>query len=103
MKPKNAPSLVVMKFGGTSVEDAGAINRVAQIVQSRGRHQRVVVVSALAKVTDALVLMGQKAATGDADSILHLVQGLRERHLKTAEGLLGKPSPKLAASIENTF
>lgn len=102
-QPKNGSSLVVMKFGGTSVEDATAIARVIRIVQSRSRHRRVVVVSALAKVTDQLVLMGQKAAVGDSDSIVQLVQGLRERHLQTAEGLLGTLSPKLAAKIENTF
>ena len=92
-----------MKFGGTSVEDATAIARVIRIVQSRSRHRRLVVVSALAKVTDQLVLMGQKAAMGDSDSIVQLVQGLRERHLQTAEGLLGTLSPKIAAKIENTF
>jgi len=92
-----------MKFGGTSVEDARAIGRVAQIVESRERHRRVVVVSALAKVTDQLVLMGQKAATGDTDSIVQLVQALRERHLQTADQLLASRSPKLAARIEDTF
>ena len=49
--------LVVMKFGGTSVEDAKAIDRTAAIV--RGRRERgmeaVVVVSAMAKVTDQLL------------------------------------------------
>jgi len=102
-KQSNGSSLVVMKFGGTSVEDATAIARVIRIVQSRSRHRRLVVVSALAKVTDQLVLMGQKAAMGDSDSIVQLVQGLRERHLQTAEGLLGTLSPKIAAKIENTF
>jgi len=100
---KNGSSLVVMKFGGTSVEDARAIGRVAQIVESREHNRRVVVVSALAKVTDQLVLMGQKAATGDTDSIVQLVQGLRERHLETAKQLLGTPSPKLASKMEETF
>ena len=103
MRRQNGSSLVVMKFGGTSVEDARAIGRVAQIVQSREQHHRVVVVSALAKVTDQLVLMGQKAAAGDTDSLVQLVQALRERHLETAKQLLGTPSPKLALKIENTF
>ena len=43
-------SLVVMKFGGTSVEDPAAINRTAAIVAGRvaqGKHP-VVVVSAMA-------------------------------------------------------
>ena len=103
MRRQNGTSLVVMKFGGTSVEDATAIDRVARIVHSRGRHQRVVVVSALAKVTDQLVVMGQKAASGDADSIVQLVQALRERHLQTADQLLGGPQARLATRIEENF
>ena len=55
MKPSKSRgngSIVVMKFGGTSVENAAAIQRVAEIVESRKGAGRVVVVSALAKVTD---------------------------------------------------
>ena len=54
--------MIVMKFGGTSVENAAAIQRVAEIVRSRRENHPVVVVSALAKVTDQLVLMGQRAS-----------------------------------------
>ena len=42
--------MIVMKFGGTSVESAEAIERVAKIVASRGKRSPVVVVSAMAKV-----------------------------------------------------
>jgi aspartate kinase len=88
--------MVIMKFGGTSVENATAIQRVAEIVRSRRKLGPVVVVSAFAKVTDQLVLIGQKAAAGDVDSCLQLWQTLRERHLATADELLGK---KLSAKI----
>ncbi len=88
--------MVIMKFGGTSVENAVAIQRVAEIVRSRKKLGPVVVVSAFAKVTDQLVLMGQKASSGDGDSSLQLWQALRERHLATADELLGK---KLSAKI----
>src|SRR5450432_3423077 len=102
-RKKNATSLVVMKFGGTSVEDAQAIGRVVHIVQSRRRHRRIVVVSALAKVTDQLVLMGQKAAAGDAGSLAPLLQSLRQRHLGTAKQLLESDLPTIAPKIENSF
>ena len=46
--------MIVMKFGGTSVQDATAINRVAEIVLGRVDRAPVVVVSALARVTEAL-------------------------------------------------
>jgi aspartate kinase len=84
--------MVIMKFGGTSVEDAPAIERVAEIVRTREKLRPVVVVSALAKVTDTLVLVGQSAATGDIDSALKLSDALRARHLETTFQLLGKKS-----------
>jgi aspartate kinase len=92
--------MVIMKFGGTSVENATAIQRVAEIVRSRQKLGPVVIVSAFAKVTDQLVLIGQKAAAGDVDSCLQLWQTLRERHLATAEELLGERlSTKIAPKL----
>ena len=44
--------MIVMKFGGTSVEDAKAIERTAAIVKGRLSQKPVVVVSAMAKVTE---------------------------------------------------
>ncbi len=93
--------MVIMKFGGTSVENATAIQSLAEIVRSRKKLGPVVVVSAFAKVTDQLVLMGQKASSGDCDSSLQLLQALRERHLATADELLGKKlSTKIAPKLE---
>jgi aspartate kinase len=104
MKSGKSKNLVVMKFGGTSVENSEAIQRVAEIVTSRQGQGRVVVVSALAKVTDQLVLMGQKAASGEADVSLGLSKQQRERHLRTAKELLGsKLFPMIAPKIESTF
>lgn len=88
--------MIVMKFGGTSVESAEAIERVAKIVASRRDGLPLVVVSAMAKVTDNLVTMGQLAASGEADASLQLFRSMRERHLSTANALLG---PKRAASL----
>ena len=48
-----------MKFSGATVEDAAAIRRVSQLVKRRLRHRPVVIVSALAKVTDQLLHRGQ--------------------------------------------
>ena len=81
---------VVMKFGGTSVEDAPAILNVAKIVQSRiARGQRpVVVVSALAKVTDQLLAAGKAAGRGDRNGALAISSRLRNRHCDTSALLL---------------
>ena len=96
--------MIVMKFGGTSVESAEAIERAARIVGSRCRQSPVVVVSAMAKVTDQLVSMGHKAAAGDAEASLGLLQSLRERHFHAAHELLGtKKRAKLAPKLDVLF
>ena len=81
--------MIVMKFGGTSVEDAGAISRVASIVQDRLAQRPLVVVSAMAKVTDALLTMARAAGAGDRKAALKLCRSLQERHYNTASELLG--------------
>jgi aspartate kinase len=81
--------MIVMKFGGTSVQDAAAIDRAAAIVLGRLPEKPVVVVSALSKVTDALLGIGRAAGGNDRDEALDLARALRERHYNTASELLG--------------
>jgi len=73
--------MIVMKFGGTSVEDGKAIDRVAQIVSARLDQKPVVVVSAMSRITDSLVAMSRLAAAGSLDEALRLLRQLRQRHL----------------------
>jgi aspartate kinase len=84
--------MIVMKFGGTSVEDARAIDRAAQIVRTRLPQAPVVVVSAMAKVTDQLLAMARAAGDGDRESALQLARAVRERHYLAASELLGTGS-----------
>ena len=75
-------AFTVLKFGGTSVEDAAAFERVTGIVRARAALRPVIVVSALSRVTDALVA---SVDTGDARALEpHL-----ERHREIARRLLG--------------
>ncbi|HKW18144.1 MAG TPA: lysine-sensitive aspartokinase 3 [Terriglobales bacterium] len=80
---------IVMKFGGTSVGDAKAIERVVSIVGERLPQRPVVVVSAMARVTDQLLQMARAAGAGDRKTALTLARELRERHYNTAGELLG--------------
>src|ERR1700752_1459405 len=82
-------SCIVMKFGGTSVDDAKSISRVAEIVRGRVPQRPVVVVSAMARVTDQLLQMARSAGAGDRKTALTLARELRERHYNTAGELLG--------------
>jgi len=82
---------VVMKFGGTSVADADAIRRLVEIVRGEARRTGappVVVVSAMSKVTDAVLRMASEAATGQRETITAGVDELRQRHLTVAEALV---------------
>ena len=94
--------LVVMKFGGTSVEDAQAMQRTAGIV--RGRRERgleaVVVVSAMAKVTDLLLSAAAAAGRGDKAGALAIGARLRHRHIDTSTALL---EPERFARLQVTL
>ncbi len=95
-------NLVVMKFGGTSVEDPAAIVRTAAIVAGRVAlgSQPVVVVSAMAKVTDQLLRAAAAAASqGDRTGALAISSRLRVRHRDTAAALI-KDTAAAAALIE---
>ena len=80
--------MLVMKFGGTSVQDAKAIRRVAEIVKGRLPQKPVVLVSAMARVTDQLHTMARAATDGDLESALSLSRAMRERHYTAASELL---------------
>jgi aspartate kinase len=79
---------VVMKFGGTSVEDAPAIRRLVNIVLSRIHESPVVVVSAMADVTDQLLALGTNAKKGELALAHEGARSLRARHLKVVSELV---------------
>ena len=97
-------SLVVMKFGGTSVEDQTAIARTAGIVAGRvaAGKKPVVVVSAMSKVTDQLLACAAAASRGDRTGALAISSRLRSRHRDTAAALV-KDCASLQTSIEREF
>ena len=91
----------VMKFGGTSVEDAAAFERVASIVAARGEMRPVVVVSAMARFTDALVAAVRQAAAGEpAEAAASLDEHLH-RHAAVVLALIPAAArPELVDELE---
>ena len=81
--------MIVVKFGGTSVGDADAIRRAASIVASRRDRQPIVVVSAMAGVTNALLAIAEQSSRGQLIGAIRSIEALRERHMEQAELLLG--------------
>ena len=78
----------VMKFGGTSVEDERAFRRVSEIVAERVNLRPVVVVSAMSKMTDALLSAFETARKGDAAAGFDSLKPHFDRHVRVAETLL---------------
>lgn len=77
-----------MKFGGTSVAGPEAIARTIGIIASKTDKRPVVVVSAMARITDLLYLIAEKAEERDSETAKSLLSELRSRHISTAESLL---------------
>src|SRR6266852_4861570 len=98
-----------MKFGGTSVADAEAIARVVAIVRRRFESRAadrppVVVVSALAGVTDRLIDAAHLAEEGDADGAAASLSELLGRHLAAASALTtGERQAELVAAVREEF
>ncbi len=78
----------IMKFGGTSVQDAEAFGRVADIVASRLDAVPVVVVSAMSRVTDALLASCERAMKGDGNGAVGVLEEHFDRHLEVISRLL---------------
>ncbi|MGB7069085.1 MAG: lysine-sensitive aspartokinase 3 [Pyrinomonadaceae bacterium] len=77
-----------MKFGGTSVGDVAAFERVCHIVESQIDKRPVIVVSAMTKVTDALLGAFDLAKAGDSDSGHASLKAYFERHEKVLSVLV---------------
>jgi aspartate kinase len=76
--------LVVLKFGGSSVDGGEKIAGVAELV-ARRTEPRLVVVSAMGKVTSELQKLAALAARGDLEAAQHGLGDLVERHRRAAE------------------
>jgi aspartate kinase len=85
----------ILKFGGTSVADAAAVERVTGVVRSHGGPRPVVVVSALAGATDALLAAADAAADGDPRAPAPSLDALLERHARIANQLARPDARKL--------
>jgi len=74
--------MIVMKFGGTSVADGEKILSVASLVKSFKSKKPIVVVSAMAGITDMLLDTARTAQKGNIDKVEESVEIIRKRHKK---------------------
>jgi aspartate kinase len=80
--------MIIVKFGGTSVGTASAIQATAEIVRGRLSRAPVVVVSALGGVTTDLLELAERATAGQVLPALEGIERLRARHLAEARAVL---------------
>jgi bifunctional aspartokinase / homoserine dehydrogenase 1 len=78
----------IHKFGGASLADAEAMRHAAHIIFAQRSTPQVVVVSAMAGVTDALLDTATRAARGDVQHVRGAAETLRARHLEAARALV---------------
>jgi aspartate kinase len=78
--------MIVMKFGGTSVGDAGRVRAAAAIIEGQPQ-PRAAVVSAAAGVTNLLLEAAQAAADGDAGRAGVAATDIRGKHTAIASGM----------------
>lgn len=94
--------LRVLKFGGTSVEDWPAFERVAGIVRANAETPLVVIVSAMSGVTDALIKNFRLAAKGEIATASSNLEEHFERHLIVARLLSARSLAKMQALVEQS-
>jgi len=88
MPPRTRRAPQVHKFGGASLADSAAVQHAVALIRSFRREPTIVVVSAMAGVTDALLEVARQGGRGDHRSVGALIAQLRSRHGEVARTLL---------------
>ena len=96
--------MIVLKFGGTSVQDTDAVTRAVQVIRRQLSRGEVVVLSAMGKTTNGLLEMARSASSGDIDTAWSIRDGLRDLHLRVARELLtGRRWSNVETSLSGLF
>lgn len=97
--------MIVMKFGGTSLAGAPRFRQVGSIVKRFARSQPVVVVSAMAGVTDDLIGLAEDSVAGLPREVSRRLDRLHRRHRREARllGLSDGSGSRLEREIDALF
>jgi aspartate kinase len=96
--------MIVMKFGGTSVESSDAIGRLVGIVRSHIARQPIVVVSAMGKTTNMLLDLAEDARRGDLYRTSTRLDELQNYHFDVAGQVAdGETLEQLEISLQRSF
>ena len=93
--------MLVMKFGGTSVQNAEMMDKALSIAESRLDKAPVLVSSAMSKVTDQLQEIAKLLGSGDGDGAEKILGAIQEKHIACAKAFLtGTNLKECSARIE---
>ncbi|MDI6803076.1 MAG: lysine-sensitive aspartokinase 3 [Bacteroidota bacterium] len=96
--------MIVMKFGGTSVEDGAAIRRLIEIVKRELPKQIIVVVSACSGVTNELIRCAHTVKNGSESDAMDILDTLHKRHTQIIGELIkGNRLATLTKQIDEYF
>jgi aspartate kinase len=84
----------VLKFGGSSLKDGASMTSVGRIIAS-DQEEKVVVVSAIQGITDALI--GFMSADRNEEEVQQFIKELRDRHLRILAEVAGSMDVKQTA------
>ncbi|MDX9943048.1 MAG: aspartate kinase [Bacteroidales bacterium] len=93
----------VFKFGGASVKDPAGVRNVASIIRDHGDKSLVVVVSAMAKTTNALEKLTQYYIEGQTDAMMKVFGEVRQFHLDITNELFNDPKHSAHFHVKQTF
>ncbi len=97
--------MIVMKFGGTSLGNAQRIANVSMIIKEAIYKKPIIVVSAIARVTDSLIALAEESAQGRGDEALAKIKKFHEgiiNELHLSSSLLEKEFEELAFLMNKT-
>ena len=96
--------MIVMKFGGTSLESTEAIDRALEIVKARREQQPVVVVSAMGKTTNGLLAIAEEAEKGNRTGAMEKLRALEEYHRRESAPLVSaQERSQLESTLKDDF
>lgn len=95
--------MLVQKFGGTSLEDAPALERLCRIVEGSRDRGPVVVVSAMGDTTDRLVEALELAAAGEETRALTCLSRVQRDTERVLRDFFGKGSPAVEQEMAPFF
>lgn len=93
--------MLIFKFGGASVKDAGGIINLAGVVKKYTGEQLLIVVSAMGKTTNALESL-TKAYVDQSDNMHLIYEGIKQYHFDILHELFDSKHP-VFDEIANTF